>query len=160
MFAKNYKTGYPLPKDLFDKMKASQQVYEAIYYIRQLYLGVLDFTYEDKYDSIKNEKIIDVSKSLFAMRQIPFPEGSNFITSFTHLNGYGANYYGYLWSRVFAQDMFSVFQKTGVMDKATGIRYRQQILEKGATEDEMNMLRDFLGREPNSKAFLESLGVE
>ncbi len=46
------------------------------------------------------------------------------------------------------------------MDKATSIRYRQDILEKAATEDEMDMLRNFLGREPNSKAFLESLGVE
>jgi thimet oligopeptidase len=76
------------------------------------------------------------------------------------LNSYAANYYGYLWSRVFAEDMFSVFQKNGVMDKETGIRYRKIILEKASTEEEMEMLRNFLGREPNPDAFLKSLGIE
>lgn len=160
LLARNYKTGAPLPESLFNKMKKAQLVDVAIFYIRQLYLGVLDFTYENKYDSIKNSSIMEVSKNLFAMRQIPFPEGSHFICSFPHLNGYGANYYGYLWSKVFAQDMFSVFQKNGVMDVPTGIRYRKEILEKGATMQEMDELRNFLGREPNNAAFLKSLGIE
>ena len=90
---------------------------------------------------------------------MPYPVGSNFICSFGHLNGYGANYYGYLWSKVFAQDMFSVFQKNGVMDSKTGIRYRKTILERGSTEEEIDLLRKFLGREPNSEAFLKSLGL-
>ena len=160
LLARNYKTGAPLPEDLFNKMKKTQLVDAGIYYIRQLYLGALDFTYENKYDSIKNSSIMDVAKNLFAMTQIPYPEGSHSICGFPHLNGYGANYYGYLWSRVFAQDMFSVFQKNGVMDVPTGIRYRKEILEKGATMQEMDELRDFLGREPNNIAFLKSLGIE
>ncbi len=160
LLARNYKTGAPLPYSLFLKMKQTQLVDAGIYYIRQLYLGALDFTYENKYDSIKDRSIMDVSKDLFTMTQIPFPEGSHFICSFTHLNGYGANYYGYLWSRVFAQDLFSVFQKNGVMDVATGIRYRKDILEKASTMEEMDMLRNFLGREPNNKAFLASLGIK
>lgn len=160
MFAKNYKTGEPLPKSLYDKMKATQQVDEAIYYIRQLYLGLLDLTYEDKYDSIRNESLMKVANDLYTMRQIPFPEGSHFIASFTHLNGYAANYYGYLWSRVFAEDMFSIFRKNGVMNKATGLRYRKIILENAATKDELEILCEFLGREPDSNAFLQSLGVQ
>jgi thimet oligopeptidase len=81
------------------------------------------------------------------------------IASFTHLNGYGANYYGYLWSRVFAQDIFSVFEKNGVMDSKTGERYRKEILEVAGSEQEMDMLRHFLGREPNSDAFMHSIGL-
>ena len=103
---------------------------------------------------------MQVAKDNFKLSQIPFPEGSHFICSFTHLNGYAANYYGYLWSKVFAQDMFSVFKKNGVMDKATGIRYRKEILEKGATEPEIKMVETFLGRKSNSDAFLESLGIK
>ena len=160
ILSRNYKTGAPLPKDLFDKMKQTQLVDAAIYYIRQLYLGILDFTYEDKYDSIKGQSIMDVSKNLYKITQVPFPEGAHFICSFTHLNGYGANYYGYLWSRVFAQDLFSVFQQNGVMDTATGTRYRKDILEKAATMQETDMLHNFLGRDPNDIAFLKSLGLQ
>ena len=160
MLSKNYKTGEPMPRDLFAKLKATEHVLDATYYMRQLYFGVLDFTYENKYDSIQSQSIMDVSKNLFAITQIPYPEGSHFICSFTHLSGYGANYYGYLWSKVFAQDIFSVFQKNGIMDVPTGIRYRKEILEKGATIEEMDMLRNFLGREPNNTAFLESLNIK
>ena len=84
---------------------------------------------------------------------------THMIASFGHLNGYGANYYGYLWSRVFAQDIFSVFEKNGVMDSQTGERYRKEILEVAGSQQEMDMLRHFLGREPNSEAFMKSIGL-
>ncbi|SMO69535.1 M3 family metallopeptidase [Solitalea koreensis] len=161
MLARNYKTGAQLPESLFNKMKKAQNVSSAIFSIRQVYLGTLDLTYEDKYENNKDQSIVQVDKNLFtSMMQMPYPEGSHFICSFGHLNGYAANYYGYLWSKVFAQDMFSVFQKNGVMDTKTGVKYRKEILEKASTIEEMDMLRNFLGREPNSEAFLKSLGIQ
>ena len=160
LFAKHYKTGKPLPVELFKKMKETQLVGIAIQYSRQVSLGMIDFTFEDKYDEASKKGIIEVSKELNAIRQVPFAEGSHFIASFGHLNGYAANYYGYLWSKVFAEDMFSLFKKNGVMDTKTGISYRQNILEKASTIDEKDMLRNFLGREPNSNAFMESLGIK
>ncbi len=160
MFAKHYKTGQPLPIDLFNKLKQTQQVGIAIQYIRQVSLGLLDFTYEDKYSEVKKKGVLEISREMNAIRQVPFSEGAHFITSFGHLNGYAANYYGYLWSKVFAEDMFSVFKKNGVMDTKTGVSYRENILEKSSTMDEKEMLRNFLGREPNSNAFLESLGIK
>jgi Zn-dependent oligopeptidase len=45
------------------------------------------------------------------------------------------------------------------MDAKTGERYRKEILEVAASEEEMDMLRNFLGREPNSDAFMKSLGL-
>ena len=160
LFARHYKTGQPLPESLFNRMKQTQSVGVAIQYMRQAYLGVLDFTYEDKYDSIMGKDIVQVSKDLFAMNQLQYAEGSHFIAAFTHLNGYAANYYGYLWSKVFAEDMFSVFKKNGVMNPSLGLRYRKEILEKASTKEEMDMLRAFLGREPNSDAFLKTLGIK
>ena len=159
IFAKNYKTGAVLPESLFNKMKAAQHVLEGNATMQQVYYGMIDFTFEDKYDSIRGMNLVDVTKSLYRVTQIPFPEGSHFIASFTHLNGYGANYYGYLWSRVFAQDIFSVFTRNGVMDTATGERYRKEILEVAGSQQEMDMLRRFLGREPNSDAFMRSIGL-
>ncbi|MFT3679521.1 MAG: M3 family metallopeptidase [Ferruginibacter sp.] len=160
LFAKNYKTGQPLPPSLFKKMKDAQLVNAGYFSMRQVSLGVTDFTYEDRYEETKEKGVVQVSKEKFELGQVPFAEGSHFICGFTHLNGYGANYYGYLWSKVYAQDMFSVFKKNGVMDKATGVRYRKEILEKGATEPEINIVEKFLGRKPNSAAFLQSLGIK
>ena len=159
LFAKHYKTGEVLPKSLFAKMKRTQQVGIAMQYIRQVYFGVLDFTYEDKYDSLKGSNIVQVSKDLAAIKQVPYAEESNFICSFGHLNGYGANYYGYLWSKVYAEDMFSLFKRNGVMDAKTGLSYRKNILERASTIEDKDRLKNFLGRAPYSKAFLHSLGV-
>ena len=160
LFAKHYKTGEPLPLALFNKMKATQLQGVAYQYSRQIYLGTIDFTFEDKYDSIKGKNINDVAQELFKMLKLPVVDGYHTICSFGHLNSYAANYYGYLWSKVFAQDMFSVFQEKGVMNKEAGLRYRQEILEKGSTVPENIMLKNFLGRPSNSKAFLKSLGIE
>ena len=160
LFARNYKTNQPLPKPLFDKLKATEKVGVSIQYIRQVWLAKMDFTFEDRFNTIQNGDLHAVEKDLFSMTQAPYPNGVHFICSFTHLNGYGANYYGYLWSKVYAQDIFSVFEQHGVLDQATGVRYRKDILQEGSQEDEMAMLRHFLGREPNSKAFLKSLGIK
>jgi len=160
LFAKNYKTGEVLPKSLFDKMKQTQLVNVGSFYIRQIYLGLTDFTYEDKYEETKQKGVLQVYKELSALNQMPFNDNEHKICSFGHLNGYAANYYGYLWSKVYAQDMFSVFKKNGIMDNAIGIRYRKEILEKGATVEEIDMVETFLGRTPNSNAFLESLGIK
>jgi thimet oligopeptidase len=159
LFAKHYKTGEVLPKSLFDKMKQTQLVNIGSTYIRQVYLGLTDFTYEDKYEETKQKGLLQVYKELASLNQLPFDDNDHKICSFGHLNGYAANYYGYLWSKVYAQDMFSVFKKNGVMDKTTGIRYRKEILEKASTVEEIDMVEKFLGRKPNSDAFLESLGI-
>lgn len=71
-----------------------------------------------------------------------------------------AGYYGYLSSQVYSTDMFySVFKKDP-MNQKEGRRYRHTVLEKGGSQDEMETLIEFLGREPNSKAFYEELGLE
>jgi Zn-dependent oligopeptidase len=159
LFAKNYKTGAVLPENLYHKMKESEHVMDGLNYTTQVYYSMIDFTFEDKYDSIRGMDLTSVTKSLYKWRQIPFPDGTHMIAAFNHLSGYGANYYGYLWSRVFAQDIFSVFEKNGVMDPATGERYRKEILEVAGSREEMDLLRHFLGREPNSEAFMRSIGL-
>jgi len=160
LFAKHYKTGKALPQDLFNKMKSAQLFNSASQSIRQVYLGVTDFAYEDNYSEVKSKGVAAIAKEKFALSQLPFPEGTHFICSFTHLSGYGANYYGYLWSKVYAQDMFSVFKEKGVMNTQLGIKYRKDVLEKGSSENEKDLVEKFLGRKSNSDAFLKTLGIK
>jgi thimet oligopeptidase len=160
LFARHYKTSEVLPEPLFNKMKLTQLVGRGIFTMNRLYTGIQDFTFHDKFDSINGKDLTQVSKDLSAMEQLPFAEGSHRIYSSAQLNLFGAQFYRYLWSEVFAMDLFTMFQKSGVMNTVTGIRYRKEILEKGATMEEIDMLRNFLGREPNSDAFLKSLGVQ
>ena len=83
------------------------------------------------------------------------------LSSFGHLlGGYDAGYYGYLWAEVFGQDMFSRFAEEGVLSPEVGMAYRRKVLEPGGTRDAIDLLRDFLGREPRSDAFLRKLGLE
>jgi thimet oligopeptidase len=159
IFAKNYKTGATLPDSLFKKMKATENVLGAYLATRQFFLAMVDLTFEDKYDSIRGMDLTAVSKNLWSINQIPFPDGTHFITSFTHLNGYGANYYGYQWSKVYAKDIFSEFEKNGVMDSKTGERYRKEILEVAGSREETDLLLKFLGRQPNSDAYMHSMGL-
>ena len=76
------------------------------------------------------------------------------------MGGYDAGYYGYLWSEVIAQDFFSEFEKHGVFDVQTGLKFRRAILEKGGTAEETDMVRSFLGRPSDITPFLQSIGLE
>ena len=58
-----------------------------------------------------------------------------------------------------AQDMFSVFEANGILNPDIGLKYRRIILEKGGTVDPYELVKEFLGREPNSEAFLRSMGI-
>lgn len=75
------------------------------------------------------------------------------------MGGYDSGYYGYLWSQVFSTDMFYTAFKKNPMDPKEGRRYRHTVLEKGGSREEMDSLKEFLGREPNSDAFFEDLGL-
>ncbi|HEX6363721.1 MAG TPA: M3 family metallopeptidase, partial [Albitalea sp.] len=77
--------------------------------------------------------------------------------SFEHVaGGYAAGYYGYLWSLVVAHDLRTAFENDR-LDRATGMRYRRTVLAQGSQRPPKELVRDFLGRETNSKAFFEWL---
>lgn len=161
LFAKHYETGEVLPKELYDKMLAAKNVGSAVNTLQQIFYGVVDMTLHDKYDPNGDKTTTEVIKELQnEITPYDFVEGTHLEAAFGHLDGYAAGYYGYLWALVYAEDVFSVFAENGIMNQETGIRYLETILSKGGTKDELEMVKDFLGREPNQKAFLKSLGVE
>lgn len=160
-FTKHYETGEALPKELYDKMIAAKNVSSGIAAEAQILYGSLDMTLHDKFDPYnENNSVDDVVRDLTkSLTHYPYVEGTHFQAAFGHLNGYGASYYGYMWSKVYAEDMFSEFEKNGVLDKTTGMKYRNVILAKGGSEEPMDLVKEFLGREPNNQAFMKSLGL-
>jgi len=56
--------------------------------------------------------------------------------------------------------MFYAAFKKSPMDSNVGRRYRHGVLEKGGSQDEMETLKGFLGREPTADSFFEELGIE
>ena len=88
------------------------------------------------------------------------PEGTYYQAAFGHLMHYNAGYYGYMWSLVYACDMFQRFKELGMLNPEAGKYYRDKIISKGGTKDGMDLVRDYLGREPNLEAFAKELGLK
>ena len=160
LFAKHYETGEVIPEELLEKMIAAKNINSGTKALQQIFYGIYDFTLNDGFDPDGNKSTTDLIKELKnEITFYPYQEGTHQQASFGHLNGYGAAYYGYKWSEVYAQDMFSVFEANGILNPDIGLKYRRIILEKGGTVDPYELVKEFLGREPNSEAFLRSMGI-
>lgn len=161
LFAKHYQTGEVLPVVLYEKMKAAKNVMSGLNALTQVFYGTYDMTLHNKFDPQGAVSTTDVAKELMGkVTLFDYVPETHFEAAFGHLYGYAASYYGYLWSEVYAQDMFSRFEAEGILNPEVGKAYREKVLARGSEEDEMQMLRDFLGREPNQEAFIKSLGLE
>ncbi len=154
-----------LPKKLIDKMIEAKEFNQGYDYTRQLMLGLLDMTYHTSTGPVDTTAIYTkLYRELIGVDSI---ENGHFQAGFTHLmGGYDAGYYGYLWSEVYAADMFSRFEPRGIfkrdhlLDPKVGLQYRHSVLEKGNMVEALDMLREFLGREPNSEAFFKKLHIK
>jgi Zn-dependent oligopeptidase len=80
--------------------------------------------------------------------------------SWTHINTNPVYYYGYLWSEVYARDMFTRFKQHGLRDTNTGTRYRKLVLANGTQRNIEDAVEEFLGRPSNNEAYINSLGLD
>lgn len=160
LFAKHYKTGDVLPEEMFQKVLDARNVDSGLHTVQQIFYGTLDMTLHDKFQAEKDETVTEVVKRLQEeITLYPFQEGTHFETGFGHLVGYAAGYYGYLWAKVYAEDMFHELTKIGLMNPAAGKKLRHQVLARGSSTDELKIVEQFLGREPSPKAFMTSIGL-
>jgi thimet oligopeptidase len=155
-FTRHVDTGEPLPAGLLDAMLAAKRLDSGVLTARQLFFSELDLAYHG--GGVPDTTAVAVELS--PITGFPMPADTFFQAGFGHLFGYDAGYYGYLWSRVFADDMWTRFEAAGALDEATGRAYRELILEPGGGEDGDMLVRRFLGREPNADAFLRELGLD
>ncbi len=155
-FAKHYETGEPIPDELVDQLVAARRLNKAMFQLRQLQYGWWD----QQLHGGPNRDLDIIHTEGARLSLLPIHEGTFPLASFGHLlGGYDASYYGYMWSEVFGDDMFSRFETEGVTNPDVGMAYRREVLEKGGSLDGEEMLRRFLGREPDNRAFLRKLGI-
>ncbi len=158
LFAQHYKTGDKFPEELLDGMLKARYLGSGMKTERQIYYGMTDMTYHMKSDGVVDTTKVglELADKIEMYDAVP---GTYFQASFGHLMGYQAGYYGYLWSLVYAEDMFQRFKELGMLSPKAGLYYREKILAKGGTEDELDMVKDYLGREPSFEPFLKHLGL-
>jgi Zn-dependent oligopeptidase len=155
-FARHHETGEPIPAELVDQLVAARQLNVALDKLRQMTFGMLD---QELHGPTEEKDLDAILRRTWEVTMFPFHEGTFYPASFGHLFGYDAGYYGYLWSEVYGDDMFSRFEEEGLLSPEVGADYRREILEQGGTRSGMDHLGAFLGREPDSAAFLRKLGI-
>jgi thimet oligopeptidase len=151
-FAKHYQTGEAIPKELVDKMRKADHFGKGAWAAQQLLYSALSLRFHQ--DSPSKLDQLGLLKQL-QKKYVPFAyvEGTKFHTSFGHLIGYSSMYYTYLWSRVIARDLLTPFDKKGLMATDVTYAYRDKILVPGGTKDAADLVKDFLGRAYNFRAF-------
>ena len=161
-FALHYQTGDNLPEELHQKMVDTKNVDSGLFTLQQIFYAMLDMTFHDRYDPENDPRsTTEVVKELQNnITLFDYMEDTHFQAGFGHLYGYAAGYYGYMWAKVYAEDMFSLFRESGSFNVQLGEKLRKKVLEKGASREESKIVRDFLGREPGYDAFLESMGIK
>jgi oligopeptidase A len=153
-------TGAPLARALFDKMLAAKNFQSGMQTLRQVEFGLFDMLIHSEPGAAgRVQGTLDAVRTEIAVL-VP-PAFNRFQHSFSHIfgGGYAAGYYSYTWAEVLSADAFSAFEESGVLDLATGRRYRREILEVGGSRDALDSFKAFRGRAPSIDAMLRHLGI-
>jgi oligopeptidase A len=162
LFAKHFETNEPIPMDLVKKIKESAAFLEGIATMRQLSFGILDMSWhsENAPELIQNVK--DFENQCFLETQLYPNEKSNCMsTAFSHIfqGGYSSGYYSYKWAEVLDADAFEYFKSEGIFNKEVALKFKENILSKGGTENPMTLYKRFRGKEPNAAALIKRAGL-
>ena len=151
--------GHPIPAELATRLARARTFDAGIRYTRQVYLADFDMAIHTRGAHVDPDAVEHEIRA--AVTGYPSHPEEHTAASFGHLmGGYDSGYYGYLWSEVFADDMFSRFEKEGLLNGNTGRAYRDEVLARGREEEPMALLETFLGRKPNEEAFLRITGIK
>jgi thimet oligopeptidase len=150
-FAKNA-AGEAIPKDLVDRMRKADTFGLGTQTVQQMFYAAISLAFHTANPS-KLDPLAEVKRLQAKYTPFAYVEGTSFHTSFGHLMGYSAVYYTYMWSLVIAKDLLTPFEKGGLMNTKTTYAYRDKILVPGGLKDAAVLVKDFLGREYDFKAF-------
>ena len=160
-FAAHYQTGETIPVELIEKIKASSNYNTGYACLRQLSFGLVDMAFHTINAPINDDLFVFEQNALGKSQILPSVDGTLFSSTFSHIfaGGYAAGYYSYKWAEVLDADAFSVFHTQGLFDQNTAESFRENILEKGGTEDPMELYKRFRGQEPSIEALMRRDGI-
>lgn len=160
-FARHYETGEIIPDELVDKILATQTFNQGFATTEYLAASYLDM----KWHQIESSEPEDVTAfESAAMKEIDLidivtPRYRS--TYFQHIfsGGYSAGYYAYIWAEVLDEDAYDAFREKGIFDPETAASFRRNILERGGTDEPMDLYIKFRGREPVIDPLLKGRGL-
>lgn len=165
-YARHTETGAPMPADLKERLLKSINFQPAYALGENLAATCLDLAWHEltpneipspyMAGAFEKEALNNVG---LLNSQIP-PRYST--TYFNHVwgGGYAAGYYSYLWTEVLAVNVADYFAKHGALDPAVGQAFRDKVLSRGNTKDQMEMFTDFTGmKQPDASGLLKARGM-
>ena len=155
-------TGARLPRALFDKMLAAKNFQSGMQMVRQLEFALFDMHLHFDFDPRGSKSVAALLDEVRRKVAVLFPPAFNrFPQSFAHIfaGGYAAGYYSYKWAEVLSADAYSLFEERGVLDPATGDRFRDEILAVGGSRPALDSFVAFRGRAPRIDALLRHSGM-
>lgn len=165
-YAKHTETGAPMPAELKEKMLTSIKFHSAYSLGENLAATCLDLAWH----MLKSDEVPTAEQApcfeTKALKEIGLLNDQippRYSTSyFNHVwgGGYAAGYYSYLWTEVLAVNIADYFEKHGALDPAVGQAFRDKILSRGNTKDQMEMFNDFTGmKSPDASGLLKARGL-
>ena len=163
LYAKHYKTGEIIPDELIKKIEEAANYGQGFVNTELIAASLLDMDYHVLENPQMGNPIEFENESMAKYGLIPEIISRYRSPYFQHIfasaAGYSAGYYSYTWSAVLDADAFELFKQKGIFDKATAQSFRENILEKGNTEDVAVIYKRFRGQDPNIKPLLRNRGL-
>jgi thimet oligopeptidase len=158
-FAKNYKTGEPIPADLVERMNRASAFGRGAWVDRQNSLSAISYDiYKVKPEEVDLDKITNDDSARYTL--FTFLPDTHMWASFGHLGGYSSAYYTYLWDKEIAIDFFQQFDHNNLLAGDAPMKYRRVVLEPGGSMSANDLVKNFLGRPQNMAALQKWMGEE
>jgi peptidyl-dipeptidase Dcp len=164
MYARHYETGEVMPDELIEKIQRASTFNMGFEMTERLSTAFLDMDFHMRNTTERIEDVLAFEReSLERIGMIPqiIPRWPTTYLNHSFSLMYASAYYSYTWSGVLDADAFQAFVETGdIFNREVGMRFRREILERGNTEDPMQMYINFRGAEPNPIFLLRNLGLK
>ncbi len=161
VYARHYKTGEVIPDELVAKIENQALFNQGFMTTELLAAALLDMEFHNL-TTTEGLDVMAFEKQLMdKLGLIPQIAPRYRATYFRHImGGYDAGYYSYLWAERLDADAFEAFKEHGIFDPATAKAFRQNILEKGGSDDPMKLYETFRGAQPSLEPLLKNRGLK
>lgn len=161
MYAKHYQTGETIPDSLIEKILNQKTFNQGFMTTELLAAAILDMNLHNLTDTQNLDVLAYEKEAMDKLELIPEIAPRYRTTYFNHIiGGYAAGYYSYLWANVLDNDAFEAFKEHGIFNKKTADLFRNNVLEKGNSEDPMTLYKNFRGTEPQLEPMLKNRGMK